>query len=61
MQVASCSAHMAQSTWTVKTKKQSGEPEGSPTKVLCTTYEKNMKKMEGDLSLLKDPQWLDRV
>ena len=48
---------MAISKWATQVKKQ---PEGdeaatpSPAKVLCTSFEKAIKKMEGNLTLVKD-------
>eukprot|EP00435_Cladocopium_sp_Y103_P033762 s3891_g8.t1 len=45
---------MAISTWAAKTKKQGDETEASPSKVLCTSYERSLKKMEGDLTLMKE-------
>ena len=52
-------ARVAESAWTIKCKKPSDEPEGSPAKALCTAYEKSLKKMEGDLTFMKDQQWVD--
>ena len=46
---------MALSTWTAKCKKSpEGGDEEPAKKVLRTQYEKNVKKMEGDLRLVKD-------
>lgn len=52
---------MAISQWAAKTKKQledgGGEANTSPTKVLCTQHERSLKKMDGDVSLVKDCKW----
>ena len=48
---------MALSSWASKVKKPEDEKackEGSPGKVLCTAYEKSLKKMEGDLTFVKE-------
>ena len=49
---------MAISQWAAKTKKQledgGAEATTSRTKVLCSQHERSLKKMEGDLSLVKD-------
>ena len=46
---------MAVSKWAALTKKQAdGETEPPPAKVLCTHFEKSLKKMEGNLVLVKD-------
>lgn len=48
---------MAVSTWAAKTKKQAdddGEASSSPSKVLGAAYERNLKRMEGNLTLLKE-------
>ena len=50
---------MAISPWVAKTKKQADGKDGDDgtepsNKVICSQYEKNVKKMEGDLRLVKD-------
>ena len=46
--------------WAAQTKKQQDEATNPPpAKVLCSHFEKSLKKMEGDLVLVKD--WLCRV
>ena len=46
---------MAISVWAAKTKKQvDGDAEAPPSKVMCSHFEKTLKKMEGNLTLMKD-------
>lgn len=46
---------MALQPWIQKVKKnEKEETKGPPQKVLCTPYEKQLKKMPGDLTLIKD-------
>ena len=46
---------MALQPWIQKVKKnEKEETKGPPQKMLCTPYEKQLKKMPGDLTMLKD-------
>ena len=46
---------MALQPWIQKVKKnEKEETKGPPQKVLCTPYEKQLKKMPGDLTVMKD-------
>ena len=46
---------MALQPWIQRVKKnEKEETKGPPQKVLCTPYEKQLKKMPGDLTVMKD-------
>jgi len=51
---SSCLAIMAMKPWMDLVKKHEKVESGPPAKVLCTPYEKQLKKMPGDLTVMKE-------